>query len=146
MTETELNDEKKTVKRPVSLTVLCVLTFIFSGMGCFSALFTPVFSDIMIEYLKSFPNYDETQMVETIQLLKAGWGYYLIIFSLTLFSLIGSILMWKLKKIGFHFYALSNAALLFVPTLFLGIIISWFGISMAAGFIFLYSFHLKEMS
>jgi hypothetical protein len=146
MNEIELNSEKEIKKRPTSLTVLCVLTFITSGAGCISALLTPVFSDALIEVLKSTPNYDDAFLSETIKLLKAGWGYYILLFLFTCSSLIGAILMWKLKKIGFHFYALANLAILFLPTFFLGMVISWSGILMVAGFIGLYAFHLKHMS
>lgn len=146
MEESGSTPEQNLVKRPVSLTILCILTFVFSGLSCFSSLFIPLFQDLMIDFLKSNPGYDEALMNETIRLIKAGWAYYLVNFSLSFFSLTGAILMWKLKKTGFHFYALSNSALLFVPTLFFGIIISWFGIFMAVGFIALYAFHLKYMS
>lgn len=146
MEETVSDNKQEKIKRPVSLTVLCILTFIFSGLGAVSALFTIFFSDEMILFLKATPNFDETLMAETIQLLKAGWVYYTIVFFLSLTSLWGAILMWKFKKIGFHFYALSNAAFLFIPTLFLNVSLSWDGILMTAGFIVLYAFNLKYMS
>lgn len=146
MEESESINEQEIKKRPLSLSVLCILTFVFSGLTCFSSLFIPVFSDLMVDLIRSNPDYDEALKAETIRLIKAGWGYYSVNFLLSFFSLTGAILMWKLKKIGFHFYALSNSALLFVPTLFFGITISWFGIFFAAGLIALYAFHLKEMS
>ena len=99
----------------------------------------------MIDFLKSTPGYDETVMNEAITILQAGWGFYLISFTLGLGSLTGAILMWKLKKIGFHFYALSNIGLLFVPMLMFGMAISWAGIFLTASFILLYATNLKFM-
>lgn len=146
MENLEQKNENELVKRPTYLSVLCILTFISTGIGCVTSLLTPPLADMMTEFIKISPAYDETLMAEIIRILHAGWVYYLTTFVLTLLSLIGAILMWNLKKIGFHFYALSNLALLFVPTLILGITISWFGIFFSAGFIGLYAFHLKFMS
>ncbi|MES2139049.1 MAG: hypothetical protein V4511_05035 [Bacteroidota bacterium] len=132
-------------KRPTFLTILCVLSFISGGLGSLSALITPMFSDLMIEFLKNSPNYDETLMEETIMLLQAGWGYYLITFVFAMCSLVGVFFMWKLKKIGFHFYALSNLGLLFAPMLMFDMAISWAGIFLTASFILLYAVNLKIM-
>lgn len=132
-------------KRPTFLTVLCILSFISGGLGSLSALITPMFSDLMIEFLKNSPNYDETLMDETIMLLHAGWGYYLITFVFAMCSLVGVFFMWKLKKIGFHFYALSNLGLLFAPMLMFDMAISWAGIFLTASFILLYAVNLKFM-
>ncbi len=141
----ELANGNEAPKRPVSLSVLCILSFISAGMGSISALVTPIFSDVMIELLKSTPNYDETAMNEAIIILKAGWGFYLVTFILALGSLTGAVLMWKLKKIGFHFYALSNLGLLMAPMLMFGMAISWPGIFLTTSFILLYAVNLKFM-
>ena len=143
MEEINLLNENEIPKRPTFLTVLCILTFISSGLGCLSALITPLFSDLMINFLKSTPNYDETVMGQTISLLQAGWIFYLISFVLALGSLTGALLMWNLKKIGFHFYALSNLGLLFVPMVMLGVTISWEGILLTSSFIALYTLNIK---
>lgn len=141
----EITNENGVQKRPTFLTVLCILSFISGGLGSLSALITPLFSDLMIEFLKNSPNYDETLMEETIMLLQAGWGYYLITFVFAMCSLVGVFFMWKLKKIGFHFYALSNLGLLFAPMLMFDMAISWAGIFLTASFILLYAVNLKFM-
>ncbi|MGQ0829606.1 MAG: hypothetical protein ACT4ON_14545 [Bacteroidota bacterium] len=146
MEPTEITNGMEPVKRPVFLTVLCVLTFISAGIGCFFSLFTPLFADTFIEFLHNSPNYDETQMADTIKVLQAGWGYYAPAFLLALGSLAGAMLMWNLKKIGFHFYAASNLALIFLPTLVLSLPISWFGVVITAAFITMYAVNLKHMS
>ena len=143
MEEINFSTQNEIPKRPTFLTVICILTFISSGLGCVSAILTPLFSDLMIEFLKSTPNFDEAAMSQTIILLQAGWGFYLISFVLAAGSLAGAILMWNLKKIGFHFYALSNLGLLFVPMLMLSMPISWEGILLTSSFIALYAVNFK---
>lgn len=143
MEEIKLSTENEIPKRPTLLTVLCILTFVFSGLGGLWDLITLFFSDKIIELLKSTPNYDEAVMGQAITLLQAGWAFYLISFTLTLCSIVGAALMWQLKKIGFHFYALSNLGLLFVPMLMLNITISWEGILLTSSFIALYAFNFK---
>ncbi len=145
MEETEIKNEIEPSKRPVSLIVLCVLTFIYSGMGCLSALITPLFSDIIIEFIKNTTLYDETVKSEVLKVLEAGLGYYLITFLLAACSLTGAICMINLKKIGFHLYTASNLALLLVPTLLLGVAISWAPIMVTTSFILMYSTKLKCM-
>ena len=146
MNEMNLTNGNEPVKRSQFLTALCILTFIWSGLGSLSALLIPIVSEPIIEIFKNSPNYDETAMKDMLTMLQAGWGYYGLTLVLALGSLTGAILMWKLKKIGIHFYALSNLALLFVPTFVLGIAISWFGILITSGFIALYAVNLKQMS
>jgi len=94
-------------KRPGFLTLLCVLTFIGSGAALLSNLITPVFLPIFIEAIRSnamFANLIETyeQMLEI-----PIWQYYfLAIFCAT--SILGAIYMLKMKRIGFHIYAISQ--------------------------------------
>ena len=142
-TENENIDVK--VKRPKLLSFLCILTFIFTGLGCLSSIVTPLTADIVKQYMMSAPNYDEATMGESLKIIGAGWGYYILTFLLTLGSMIGAILMWRLRKTGFHVYAFSNLAILFVPTLVLDITISWYAIFFTLSFIGLYAFHLKFM-
>ncbi len=145
MEELEESVEQEVTQRPKSLTILCILTFIFTGIGCLSALFTPFFSDTVLEFLKNSPNYDATTMSDTLLVLQAGWGYYLLTFFLAVGSLTGALLMWKLKKIGFHVYSFSNLALLFLPTLVLGMAVSTTAIFFTIGFIGMYALNLKFM-
>lgn len=141
----EIN-QTEPAKRPVFLTVLCVLTFISSGFGALVALVTPLMADTIIAFLQASPNYDEAALAENVKVIQAGWGYYAPTFLLIMCSLIGAVLMWNLKKIGFHFYAASNLAMLFLPTLILGMSVSWFGLFLTIGFIVMYGLHLKFMS
>ena len=145
MENTELLNDNKPFKRPLSLTILCILSFISSGMGIFSSIMTPMFSDVMVELVKSSPNVDPALMDQTLLVLQAGWVYYFLTFLFASGSLIGAIMMWKLNKKGIHFYSISNLASLFLPTLLLGITISWFSILFTSCFIALYVSNLKHM-
>lgn len=146
MENIEILNENEAPKRPMFLTVLCILTFISSGIGSITALLTPLFSDTIIEFLQNSPNYDEVAMAETVAALQAGYGFYLIVSVLAVCSLVGAILMWKLKKIGFHIYAISNLVALFIPMLMLSSPISWPAIMITAVFITMYAVHLKLMN
>jgi len=132
-------------QRPVFLTILCILTFISAGMGGLSALTTPLFADMMVDLVKASPLFDETLKPQIIQMLKAGWGYYISTFILAACSFIGAVFMWNLRKIGFHFYAIANLALLFVPTLFLGVTAGIENVLFSLLFIGMYAIYLKIM-
>jgi len=141
----EIMNENTVPKRPMFLTVLCILSFISAGLGSLTALLTPLFADAIIEFLQNTPGYDETEMNETIQVLQAGWGFYSVTFLLALGSFIGVFFMWNLKKTGFHFYAISNLGLLLTPMLLFGMPINWTSIFFTASFILLYAVNLKYM-
>ena len=138
-------NETATPKRPTFLTVLCILTFISAGTGILSSLLTPPFSDVLVEMVKIYPGLDENIKADAIKVYEAGWSYHLTTFVLSACSLLGAIMMWKLKKTGFHFYALSNLALLFVPMLILEMPTAWGSILFTSGFIGMYAVHLKDM-
>ncbi len=93
MEEFGTTNEMGQAKRPMFLTVLCVLTFISAGLGSFGSLIIPLIAEQIIEFFKTAPNYDEAQFAGLIAMLNAGWGYYLTICLLSVLSLIGAILM-----------------------------------------------------
>ena len=145
MEEIEKGGQFTVPERPNFLTALCILTFISAGMGSMSALMTPPFSDLLVEFVNINPTFDESVKAEVVAVLTAGWGYHFPIFVLSACSFAGAILMWNLKKVGFHFYALSNLLLLFVPMLILGTVVPFGNILFTASFIGLYAIHLKIM-
>ena|SRR6218665_283307 len=133
-------------KRPVSLTILCVLTFIWSSVTFISCLFIPANADAMIQFTTVMPNMKELMTEESMMLLRAGWGYYLSMFALTAVSLGGAIMMWHLRKNGFHLYAIANIFIQCLPSFFLGFPFH-IGILVFPGiFIAMYAIHLKFMN
>ena len=145
MEEIESNNNSTNSDRPNFLTVLCILTFVSAGMGTMSSLITPPFAEFFVDFVNLNPSFDESMKTELITVFQAGWGYYLTVFILSASSLAGAVLMWNLMKLGFHFYALANLGLLFLPTLFLGITTSFGNILFTGGFIAMYALHLKLM-
>ena len=106
---------------------------------------TPFFADLMTKIIKESPGYTDALYLESITVINAGWAYHFPAFIFALGSLTGAILMWNLKKIGFHFYALSNLALLFIPTFVLGMTVSWPAIFVSVSFIGLYGLNFKSL-
>ncbi|MBK7183506.1 MAG: hypothetical protein IPH89_11520 [Bacteroidetes bacterium] len=133
-------------KRPQLLSILCVLTFISTGLGIFTSLLTPMISDYLVEFITSMPGYEQNLTEEGLIMLKAGWGYYLVSLVLISLSLFGAIKMWKLKRIGFHFYTIANLLLFCLPSIFLGMDFNLIGLVLPGLFIGLYAIHLKQMN
>jgi hypothetical protein len=103
------------LKRPLLLTILCILTFI--GSGSSSASYLMIFSSfdevmpLIDEFAETFP--------AVKQLLTAPRSFFLAGFMLYVFSLIGASLMWRLKKAGFHFYTGAQVMIVFLPVFFI---------------------------
>ena len=99
MEEFDNSNESQVVKRPKRLTFLCILTFVFSGLGSISSLLTPFLANEMADFIKNSPNYKDEAFAESILVIQAGWAYHFPTFILALGSLVGAILMWRLKKV-----------------------------------------------
>jgi hypothetical protein len=93
-------------ERPQFLTVLCILSFIGSGLGIlFSTLFILAY-DWILSLLENNP------MASEFNLTKSDIAIGLL---LTILSLVGALMMFKSKKIGFFIYAGANAIAAFLP-------------------------------
>jgi hypothetical protein len=109
--------------QPQGLKVLCVLTFIYSGIvGVFALmgmLFAkPVFEKLNETYdtLSSQSNMSEAQLQQIQKLLEFGsgkfivaCGVYLLILGLSFF---GALQMWQMKYKGFIMYLVANTCFL----------------------------------
>lgn len=133
-------------KRPQLLSILCVLTFLSTGLGIFTSILTPMISDYLVEFITSMPGYEQNLTEEGMVMLKAGWGYYLVSLVLISLSLFGAIKMWKLKRIGFHLYTIANLLLFCLPSIFLSMDFNLIGLVLPGLFIGLYAIHLKYMN
>ncbi len=117
-------------KRPTFLAVLCILTFIGSGLGLlFSLLALVAFGAIqgMLETLPITPELGGSSMLlmAISVILSAG-------------SLFGAILMWQLKKVGFFLYVAAQVIMLIVGFTVFSLIIT-------ALFVILYALNLKHL-
>ncbi len=123
-------------RRPQLLTILCILSFIGSGMS--GASFLMVYSSYnevipaLSEFAESFPGME--------MLLTAGRGFFLTGFVLYFLSVIGVSLMWRMRKAGFHFYTGSQLMILLLPLFYIeGYPLPFFDAVITGLFIFLYS-------
>lgn len=85
--ETLDNQDLGSAKRPTFLTVLCILTFIGSGLV------------ILMSFAKKDPVIEEYASY-----------YYWVTIALSVGTLFGAIQMWKLKKMGLYIWTLCELA------------------------------------
>jgi len=123
--------------RPTFLTVLCILTFIGSGLTALLLLIGLVAAGAASGVLSSIPGMGDIGGL--------GTGYFLIVLVLALASLYGAIMMWKLKKMGFYLYSGANVIALFIPIIMASAKFSIFGLVITALFIILYGLNLKYL-
>ncbi len=169
MDEFELDSAENRGPRPGFLTVLCVLSFITTGLGVLTNLFNfvsgPQSEEEMLEAkvaltqsISTFNDAGMSSLAEMFEKLQAmteqvNDNFYLAaIISLVtvVIGLFGVLKMWQGFKIGFHLYIgyclLSIAGLYFyvsaenIPTA----VVVW-NLVLSALFIFLYSRNLKWM-
>jgi len=105
------NNTPSQEKRPKILTILCILSFIGSGMGMIAYLFYGLmFNEVetMIEEGQfAFPG---------IEILMSGGNKYFLMGSLLyLISFAGVLFMWKMRAIGFHLYTAAQILMLILP-------------------------------
>lgn len=129
--------------RPDLLTVLCILTFIGSGLGAFSNLVMSLSYDMIKEMAESgemnFPGMDIY--------LSLPRSFYVVSFVVMFASLFGALQMWKLRKFGFHVYTIAQLLLLLLPTIYMPRIeYPFLNIFITATFVLLYAVNLKHMS
>ncbi|MCB5288251.1 MAG: hypothetical protein LHW64_10690 [Candidatus Cloacimonetes bacterium] len=124
--------------RPTFLTVLCILTFIWSGLSLVLFLLAALLFGVFAEVLTSVPGMGG--------LISGGVILFVILFVLSLTSLFGAIKMWGLKKLGFYLYTIAQVLMIIVPFIFIpGAEVGVLGIVITAGFILMYGLNLKFM-
>jgi len=131
-------------KRPNMLTILCILTFIGSGMQLISSLVIAGFYDIFVQIAQEFA--EKFKMPGIDQLREVKPVFFLVSAILYTGSVAGAILMMRLKKAGFHVYTVSQILLILSPMYFMHLSSpGTLEILLSALFIFLYSLNLKIM-
>jgi hypothetical protein len=131
--------------RPTLLTVLCILTFISSGMNLFSGLVIAGFYDVFVEVAQEFAKKFNIPGIDL--LLETSPLFFLVTAIFYAGSLAGAILMMRLKKIGFHVYTIFQILLILAPMYFMHLPSPGFPELIFSGlFILLYSTNLKFMS
>lgn len=136
---TELETNKNQLKRPVALTVLCVLSFIGSGMTALSNLFVYLNHGTVKETIES--GMLGEMGIDISFILRIDRVYFLLSGLLNIISFTGVRHMWSLRKAGFHLYAISQLLLLIVSTIYVykpSGVFPGFDLLLASFFILLY--------
>jgi hypothetical protein len=139
------------VKRPSGLTLICILTFIFSGLMFISSSFDAIYYNYLPEFLKSSSVSTLISGIDgLVEMMKAMMAvdiwYYIFNAILSGISLIGAFLMFRLIKVGFHLYTVAQILLMIVPLIYLpGYKTDIANTAITAIFIFLYYTNLKIM-
>lgn len=108
-------------QRPRMLTLLCILTFLGSGLSAFANLVLFAFYDLFHKMFEAgqFDLFKEQLDMESFKvLMDVDSGFFLFQGLLYLLSLSGAVMMWNLRKTGFHFYAVAQILLLIVYELY----------------------------
>lgn len=142
-------EEQPTAKlpRPEMLKLLCILTFIGSGLSMLSnvALFSVIGQ--VREMFAEDPMYTVlgVEMNMSIFLNVNSWFFMVqaILYSL---SFSGALQMWKLNKVGFHIYSVAQILLLIVPKIFIADMpFPAMDLILTGSFIYFYYLNLKFM-
>ncbi len=136
--------------RPQLLTLLCILTFFGSGMLSFvNITMFGLYDSFLQAYqqgaFEAFVLNKEQE--EVINLLFAVTPTYYLSQGITYgISLIGAILMWNFKKLGFHLYAIAQIIVLILQQIYLpSLPFPTMELLVTTLFIVLYARHLKFM-
>lgn len=167
----DINEEvEQNPKRPVFLTVLCVLSFITLGFGMLSLVFSLMMGQPSTEEIESVSN-QYIQTASTMRDQNALWAadlmekmadltilqndhfmvVQLINTIMILTGFIGVLFMFRGRRLGFHFYIIYNllsigGVYLVAPFNMVPNIILIMGLIFSGLFIFLYSRNLKWMT
>ena len=118
--------------RPGMLTILCILSFINAVYNGIANFISFAFYDSFIALLEQMKNGEgmfeemaeqmgdnwETMTDAASLAFSVGRGYYFIEMILFIASFIGVLMMWRLRKNGFHVYAIAQFLMLIVTSIF----------------------------
>lgn len=141
--------EKDDNHRPELLKILCILTFIGSGLSLIANLIMFMTIGIVRKYYENgmFDFLSEDMELSALELLLSAKPMFFIFQVIFLaLSIYGAYLMWNLKKAGFHFYAIAQIILLILPQIFLpGLPFPTFELIISLIFVTLYAKNLQYM-
>ncbi len=144
--QTQTNTGTEAAKRPVFLTVLCILSFVAAGLAILGYITVITVMGAVTagaSALEGMAADSGATMTYTGPSAAMTWAYIIVGFVTVLISLYGVIQMWKLKKMGFYLYVGAS-----VISMVMGIIYSGFGVMAVVFpilFIVLYGLNLKHL-
>lgn len=159
----ETNTTVTVAKRPTFITVLCILSFIGIGLSLIWGIknyFEYSAAAAQPDLLSSFGQADGTDPLGQAMMDAIGDAFKidyaklamneLITTLLNIPILIGVLMMWKQKKVGFYVYAAFEIIQPIIPLVLglglVGGVMSVLGLIVAIVFIVLYAVNLKHMS
>jgi hypothetical protein len=110
------NSDKGT-SRPSLLTFLCILSFIGSGLSAVSGFFVYINHQVIQEMLT-----DEVMEQFGMPLqsfVSVPRQFFLLAALLNVVSFVGVRYMWRLRRPGFHLYAISQLLIIIISTIFI---------------------------
>lgn len=113
----EMNNSEQGRKRPQLLSVLCILSFIGSGLAAVSSFFTYLFYDVVVEAIATGEFDEELLALDFFATISKE--YFILHGMLMVVSFTGVWQMWNLRRSGFHLYALSQILVLIVSSIYL---------------------------
>ena len=146
-------EETNETTRPAFLKVLCILTWVGSGIGLISGIITILGASAYENVVNDLGDASLNGTMENMKMIQyAG-------LACTVLCIIGSVMMWQLKKAGFFIYLIGEVAPLVLSFILLGSLASTGGpvtggIAAAAGvigaifpvaFVIMYAANLKHM-
>ena len=146
-------DENTRQRGTRTLHILLILSFVYTGMWTLChfmlGLTDPDMRQAMLEVYQSMAEKNESFSAYAIfceKIFAVPQWYYIICGLLDAISFIGLLLMWRIRKNGFHSYTLAKLMLMLMPLLFLDRSYIGFGdMMMAVLFIAYYFFLMKSL-
>ena len=146
----EISPVEVAEKRPTGLTVLCILTFIGSGLVMLAYFFSFVLYDmipgqclIMAETVGE-PMSKSYEMAAEL-FTSVARASFLLMMVPSLFALLGAITMLNMRKLGFHLYVIGQILVVGLPMLVLKEGFSIGGLLLSLLFVALYAIFFKKM-
>ena len=135
--------------RPVWLMVLCILTFVYSGISCLGYCFFVSKYDFLPQLMEQARDMMVSIYGDKVDVSQAlvvqPRMYYLLLCLLYAGSVTGAAFMLGLRKMGFHIYTVAQALLLVAPVLFVHLPFNVGDLLVTVAFVLLYATFLKQM-
>ena len=128
----------------ILLKILCIFTFAGSGLGLLSYGTIGLIHSFFSSNLALIPDQQNRELIE--MMLSAGRLFFFLNAILYAVSFAGAVLLWRMKKMGFHLYTASQLLLLILPLAYIkGFPMPGTNIFLSVVFIWGYSGFLKYM-
>lgn len=149
-----------TAQRPGFLTTLCILSFIGAGLSIVMSIVGYLGAQAaqsmmngvgaMGDAMGASGNAEfDAAMSQANNLLKYAYVLLGVGVICAIVSLVGAIMMWKLKKTGFYLYTLANLVAMILPIILVGMAggaMAYVGPIVTIAFIVMYAMNLKHMT